>query len=98
MSNVRHVDFRPRGPTRRAGPVVLITAVAVFCFWVGIYVGWKWHASQPVEQHKPSLDAAMLQINDYMRNDAIRGAWRSVYCDKETEMILSSPIKQEDLK
>lgn len=77
---------------------MLIPAIIMVWFFFGIVVGWGLHDRQKVEPTKPTLDAKMLQLNDYMKNDIVRGAWRSVYCSKETELILSSPIKQEDLK
>ena len=95
MSNIKHVNFRSRGPARRAGPVILGTVAAVVCFWIGIYVGWMWRGGQPVAK---IAMAPMMQLHDYMKDGTVRAAWRSVYCDKETELILSSPLRQEEMK
>ena len=95
MSNVKHVNFRPRGPARRAGPVILSTVLAVVCFWTGIIVGWEWRDLAP---KAISSKSPMLQLHDYMKDGTVRAAWRSVYGNKETELILRSPIQQEDPK
>ena len=88
----KHMNFHPRQPGWFKTYAILVVCYLVVGL-ASFYLGWKLH--DPLKA-PDDPKATVAQMRDFMRNGMVRAAWRSVYCNPETEIILSSPIQPMD--